>query len=470
MMKSRISIRLILGLFLLLVLLAASGCGSSDAPIPGTYTISGTVTANGSALPNVIITLSDGATNTTTTDASGNYSFTGLLDGSYTVTPSLTGYMFDPNSSAVVVSGANATSNFVATVVFSQADLAGTWKVQGLLNSGGVGAWIRFTAEIDPEGFFTISESEDSVGGEVAPPDGTGVLQWTINQNGEISTLGNDGSGYVLEQYMKGRMTLGKNLVAITQGPPLDGYSVLMIAQKVVTGTEYENALLNKSIVMHQLTAEDNWGYADGSIDGASNLSFNLYTGPDGSFEDIPGGDLLLDSNGNVTTTTEGVENYKGFLSADKKTIVSTATAGGQHLLQIFQFTGASTGDPDPAFTPGLIPTGTYSSHLMGVAEDASFWVRSLFTMSDLGIRSFSASDWLTNKEGSVTAPTGYDLIGIIDTSGTVKTTLNSSYHGQMSADGMFIVRTQTHAYDDTTYYSLGIDMRMNGAPAAGPN
>jgi len=53
--------------------------------------------------------LSGAAGMTTTTDGSGNYSFAGLSNGAYTVTPSRTGYVFTPTNRAVTVSGSNAT-------------------------------------------------------------------------------------------------------------------------------------------------------------------------------------------------------------------------------------------------------------------------------------------------------------------------------------------------------------------------
>ena len=66
----------------------------------------------------MLITLSGAGNATTQTNASGNYSFSGLANGSYTVTPTLTGYTFSPTSTAVSISDANATvGNFVSTAV-----------------------------------------------------------------------------------------------------------------------------------------------------------------------------------------------------------------------------------------------------------------------------------------------------------------------------------------------------------------
>lgn len=81
-------------------------------PAP-TYGISGTV--SGAVLQGVTLTLTGSASATTTTDASGNYSFTGLANGYYTLTPTLTGYIFNLASTAVAISGSNVTgTNFTA--------------------------------------------------------------------------------------------------------------------------------------------------------------------------------------------------------------------------------------------------------------------------------------------------------------------------------------------------------------------
>ena len=65
---------------------------------------------SGAVAQNVVITLSGANTGSAVTDASGNYSFSGLAAGSYTVVPSLTGHTFTPASTAVTTtSGETAT-------------------------------------------------------------------------------------------------------------------------------------------------------------------------------------------------------------------------------------------------------------------------------------------------------------------------------------------------------------------------
>src|SRR5690242_16038102 len=79
-----------------------------------TYSISGSITPalSGSG---ATLTLSGGQTGTTSADASGNYAFNGIPNGSYAVTPSKTGYSFSPSAQSVSINGSNAPGvNFAA--------------------------------------------------------------------------------------------------------------------------------------------------------------------------------------------------------------------------------------------------------------------------------------------------------------------------------------------------------------------
>jgi len=83
------------------------------AAVP-TYSISGTIspTAGGSGAK---VTLTGAASKTTTANSSGVYSFTGLSNGAYTVTPSDTGYTYSPNATPVNIGGASVSGiNFTA--------------------------------------------------------------------------------------------------------------------------------------------------------------------------------------------------------------------------------------------------------------------------------------------------------------------------------------------------------------------
>jgi len=76
-----------------------------------TFSISGSAkTASGVAVSGVTMTLSGGGINKTAiTNIFGTYKFTGVYNGSYTITPSKTGYTFTPTSENVTVNGTNVT-------------------------------------------------------------------------------------------------------------------------------------------------------------------------------------------------------------------------------------------------------------------------------------------------------------------------------------------------------------------------
>gem|GEM_PF-3730726 len=80
------------------------------------FSISGQVTTLGSPLSGVNMMLSGSASGGTTTDANGNYSFTVQYGGTYTVTPSLSGYNFSPASLTFSYLNSNQVANFSGTI------------------------------------------------------------------------------------------------------------------------------------------------------------------------------------------------------------------------------------------------------------------------------------------------------------------------------------------------------------------
>lgn len=74
------------------------------------FSLSGSVKKAGNlALSGVTIALGGAKNDTTITDSSGNYSFTNLVNGSYTVTPSKEGCIFTPSNITVFGNSANVT-------------------------------------------------------------------------------------------------------------------------------------------------------------------------------------------------------------------------------------------------------------------------------------------------------------------------------------------------------------------------
>jgi hypothetical protein len=98
---------------------------------PATYTVSGTVTVSGVALSGVTIT--SVALGNTTTDGSGNYSYTLVPIGTaYTITPTKTGYTFSAAATGTVTG--TTTANFTATL--NTYTISGTILVSAVALSG----------------------------------------------------------------------------------------------------------------------------------------------------------------------------------------------------------------------------------------------------------------------------------------------------------------------------------------------
>jgi len=120
-----------------------------------TYSISGTVTLSGTGLSTVVISVGSSTVNT---DTSGNYTLSGLASGTYTVTPTKSGYTFSPASQSVTISSANVTGvNFTATAVSSTYSISGTITYNSAGLSGVVVTAGTASATTGSGGAYTIS-------------------------------------------------------------------------------------------------------------------------------------------------------------------------------------------------------------------------------------------------------------------------------------------------------------------------
>ncbi len=156
-------------------ILSATVNGASVTGINFTSTYVLTVSGNAGLPggPGATVLLTGATTASTTADASGNYSFPGLANGSYTVTPTSAGYVFSPASQPITLSGTNATANFTSTVVL--------YTISGTISgTGGAGATVILA------GAATATTTAD----------GSGNFAFTGLVNGSyIVTVGN--TGYV---------------------------------------------------------------------------------------------------------------------------------------------------------------------------------------------------------------------------------------------------------------------------------
>src|SRR5271170_1834840 len=159
-----------------------SGKSAADTTPPQTYNISGLITpaAGGSG---ATIKLSGAASASTTADSSGAFSFSGLANGTYTLTPSRTGYTFSPTSQNVTVNGANVTSgvNFTATA-------NPTYSISGTISptAGGSGATVTLSGAAsasttaNSSGSYTFTGLAN--GAYTVTPSNTGYAFAPVNQ------------------------------------------------------------------------------------------------------------------------------------------------------------------------------------------------------------------------------------------------------------------------------------------------
>ena len=148
-------------------------------PTP-TYTISGNISPVTSG---ATVTLSGSASATTTSDGSGNYTFSGLLNGTYTVTPTETGYTFNPPNTQVTVSSANVTAvNFTSTALPTYT-ISGSIGPSGSGNGAGATVALSGTASgtttADSNGNYTFSGLYD--GPYTVTPSKTNFTMSPIN-------------------------------------------------------------------------------------------------------------------------------------------------------------------------------------------------------------------------------------------------------------------------------------------------
>lgn len=93
--------------------------------LPPVHSISGRVMSDGIGVPSVTLTLVGGLGGTAATASDGTYSFSNLIDGTYTITPSRSGYTFTPTSLRLNVAGGDVPNqNFMATPVAPAAQAA----------------------------------------------------------------------------------------------------------------------------------------------------------------------------------------------------------------------------------------------------------------------------------------------------------------------------------------------------------
>ncbi len=160
--------------------------GFTFSPASATVTISGANgTANFTAQAVVItgtvspvsigngatLTLSGAASAVVSADASGVYTFSGIANGSYTVTPSKNGFTFTPANQAVTVTGSSVTA------IDFTGQAAPTFSISGTI-TGGANATVNVT------GAATASTTADAAGNYTVSGLANGTYTVTVVKSG----------------------------------------------------------------------------------------------------------------------------------------------------------------------------------------------------------------------------------------------------------------------------------------------
>jgi hypothetical protein len=265
-----------------------------------TFSISGTISGPGGS--GATIRLTGASTSTTTANSTGSYAFTGLLAGSYTVTPSNTGFVMSPTSQAVTLSTANVTANFNSVV--QTLTLSGT-----ISGAGGKGATVSVT--------------------------GTATATTTANASGVYSI-----PGLVAGTY--------------TVTPSLPGYVYTPASQKVTITTANVTANFSSAVQTFTISGTVSGAGANGAtvrLTGAATASTTTNSSGAYSFTGVANGSytVTVTKTGYVYTPASQAVTVKG----------SSVTTNFTSVVQTYSITGTITGAGASGATVKLSGTAT---------------------------------------------------------------------------------------------------------------
>ncbi len=315
---------------------------AATASTSAVYSISGTISNNGTALSGVTVALSGSGSSTTTTAGDGSYSLSNLQNGSYTVTPTKTGYTFTPTNQTVTVNSANVTSkNFTATATSSVtvSTLAGN-TIPGNINDTGGAARFKFPKGITTDGAnlyvadngnFTIRKvviatgavtTIAGVGGSSQSIDGTGSSAYFRSPDG----IATDGTNLYITDFGKIRKiviatgTVTTMVINSSIGQVVNPRGISTDGTNLYVADSSTNTIYKISIATGAITAIAGNSSGSGSSDGTGTIAqFNYPVGVASDGANL----YVADSNNHtirkiviasgVVTTLAGSAQMNGF-------------------------------------------------------------------------------------------------------------------------------------------------------------
>ena len=385
-----------------------------------TFTVTGTVTpaASGSG---ATLTLSGTASATATANGSGVYSFGALSNGSYTVTPSKTGFTFSPSFRTFTISGANVTAvDFTATTTatfsvsgtispvaggsFAQvgigassvsADGSGNYTFPGLSNGTYTATPVKPGYVFSPNGRAVTVNGANVTGvnftaqpvtisGTITPAANGSGATLTISVAGGITATVDAAGAFTLSGVPDGTYTLTPVKSGFTFTPP--SQSVTVSNRVSVSGVAFTAAAATSSAIIIDVT-----NTAGRSARGPSIVS--------GTFSTTAGNELLLafvEASNNDATPT----------------VVNTVTGGGLAWVFVRRTnTQRGTAEIWRAFTPAVLTGASVTANL-------SQWAAAAITvMSFRGVDTTGTSgSGAVGATGGASAPTGAPSASLVTT------------------------------------------------------
>ena len=267
----------------------------------------------------VTITLSGDGSGTKTTDAGGNYSFTGIANGSYIVTPALAGYIFTSTSRAIRISGANATA-----VDFTSATSADSlYSISGIVTN----------SDNDGEALNNVTMTLSGANSGTVTTDTNGSYTFSGLANGGY-TLIPSLSGYVFNPSSSSQTIGGKNITGVNFTATVNPTPTYIISGTVtLSGVGMQGITVSLSgLGIESVTTDAGGRYTFSGLANGTYIIVPTQTGesfdPENISETINGADITGVNFTNTTTTYRISGKVSGAVRAGV-TMTLSGTASG---------------------------------------------------------------------------------------------------------------------------------------------
>ncbi|MDI6742560.1 MAG: carboxypeptidase regulatory-like domain-containing protein [Smithella sp.] len=490
---------------LLAMLLLFLGCsGNQDIP-PRTYSISGNVYENFFDLPDVEMILSGDASRTTKTDKDGKYSFTGLANGNYRVTPKFESYFFTPASVNITINGAN-----VADVNFYGENQDGDYSIAGkVVLSGGVSGLEGVTVALRGDANRTMTTDNNGEYEFAGLGDGSYTvtpslknhaftpINSDITVNGADKVVGNFTATLIpTATYNQSELTGIWNLFFVhseewkrivlsiesdgtsvyedyedSQGSPnpgsegliltidadgiIGGFMTMASNKKMMAGTLGGLIIALKAGGVFNASDLDNTSFVYHLLKAGAVNEWRYGAGTidaDGNMninsETTSGATPVTGVEGQITVSSDGVvtldthDTFKGFLSDDKKTVVATETVGDSYVLWVIQITNDGKVYNLDMLDPSIAHVHIFAGSATNAAPLPAYWMTTTFN-----------GTMVSNNNINFSAPDpsnpSVDASGVVAIPGDAN---HGDTHGQLSHDEKFIVGTKTLYKDSSPF------------------